>query len=374
MSRPQRRLRISTPYPLPLTRDGSPHPLLTSNVHTAKESSPFAHEPSHLFGYDSSSYSPTTPSPVSFHSGISPLKNCAPVYDLFTHDEGSLDVSASHALTSGCRDLHTDLRGPAASTYNAGLCDPTFSNPTEVSVRTGDTLHLPMPQSPTMAGWESTAERHIDHPQFHDTRYHVVTSFLLPPPYNTAILPDANPFLDSGSHSGWASSECTTACANSYDVQNAQLNHQSVHLPYVQGFPPPANSSTEEQASNLGSIYEGPSDSFGHRSDSIPPSSASSSGGEALPRSIVCPTVAKSTVSEASRPSRIKEAKHPCHICFSTFTEKHGFRNHLNVHYGRKPYACDGCKKRFTTSHTRNRHVTTCSSQWFKNDEMTLGN
>ncbi|KAG7089262.1 hypothetical protein E1B28_010960 [Marasmius oreades] len=378
MIRPQRRLRIFTPYPLPLTRDGSPHPLLTSNVHTSGEASTFAHQTCYFC--DSSSYSPTTPStigpvtpsPVSLHRSIGPPKNWAPAHDLYTHDEVPTDAShqcsANYVFTSGCRGPHNDLHDPAASTYNVDLHAPTFS-PTEVT--TGDT-YLPMPQSP-MAGWELITQSHINYSQFHDTHYHTYDTLPLPPPDNAVILPDANPFLESGSNSGWEFSGSTTACASSYGVLNAQLN-QSVHLPYAQGFPPPANSSTEEQASNLGSIHEVPSDSIGRPFDSMPPSSASPSGGEALPTPIVCPTVAKPTVRKASRDRRKKEAKHSCHICFDTFTEKHGLRNHLNVHYGRKPYACDGCKKRFTTSHTRNRHVTTCSSQRFKNDEITFVN
>uniref|UniRef100_A0A0W0FSE2 C2H2-type domain-containing protein n=1 Tax=Moniliophthora roreri TaxID=221103 RepID=A0A0W0FSE2_MONRR len=68
--------------------------------------------------------------------------------------------------------------------------------------------------------------------------------------------------------------------------------------------------------------------------------------------------VATETVLQASSKRRKKKARFRCNIvgCGQTFTSKHNLTHHANSHRGVKPYRCEECGKRFTTSSDCKRH------------------
>ena len=52
----------------------------------------------------------------------------------------------------------------------------------------------------------------------------------------------------------------------------------------------------------------------------------------------------------------LQEKKHQCPICFQFYPSNHYLQQHIGFHKGEKPYKCNECGKRFTTSGNRNQH------------------
>ncbi|KAJ4479196.1 hypothetical protein J3R30DRAFT_2730982 [Lentinula aciculospora] len=50
-----------------------------------------------------------------------------------------------------------------------------------------------------------------------------------------------------------------------------------------------------------------------------------------------------------------------CHLCGGTFTARHNLTNHINSHYGTRPYICiPQCGRAFGTNHVLKRHKKNC--------------
>ncbi|KAJ7202266.1 hypothetical protein C8J57DRAFT_403933 [Mycena rebaudengoi] len=76
----------------------------------------------------------------------------------------------------------------------------------------------------------------------------------------------------------------------------------------------------------------------------------------------------------ASRPRKNKPSfRCKFEACSATFTSKHNLKNHMNSHYGIRPYGCPKCDATFTTPAVKSRHFKSCKGFRSKRSSSAQG-